>query len=259
MEERKQTEINYYDDKAEEWLKSENKDLKGDFEGFNPFLLSSYNFLPSYLEKKCSGKKLLDYGCGNGVHCFWLEKLGAEVTAVDLSEKSLDIAKERQKKLYQGSKIIFQAMDCENLSFANSAFDIVFDGGSFSSLDLKKAFSEIVRVLKPNGFLIGIETFGHNPLTNLNRQINKLTGKRTGWAASHIFSLKDIELAKQFFGKVQVHYFHVISWAALPFLKFGFGKPLLKFLETADRILLKVPFLRKYSFKVVFVMEGPKK
>ncbi|PJA84089.1 MAG: hypothetical protein CO145_02410, partial [Candidatus Nealsonbacteria bacterium CG_4_9_14_3_um_filter_37_13] len=131
----------------------------------------------------------------------------------------------------------------------------VFDGGTFSSIDLKQAYPKLARVLKPQGFLIGIETFGHNPLTNLKRKINKLTGKRTDWAAGHIFQIKDLREAKKYFNKVEVYYFHLVSWPAFPFLNLLGGKLLLKSLEFIDKILLWLPFLRKYAFKVVFIFK----
>lgn len=259
MEERKQTEIKYYDAKALELLELPAEKQKGDFEGFNPFLLSSFKFLQEYLKNKCKGKKILDYGCGNGVHSFWLADFGGEITGVDLSEKSLEVARIKASREKSVSRVKFLAMDCEKLEFEDNTFDIIFDGGSFSSLDLAKALPELKRVLKPEGFIIGIETFGHNPITNFKRQINKIVGKRTGWAASHIFSLKDLSLAKKFFNSIDVYYFHPVSWIAIPFLKINASKYLLKFLEKADKFFLKISFFKKYSFKVVFVFSKPKK
>ena len=259
MEDRKKVEIEYYDKKAEEWLK-ENKGQKTmtDFEGFEPNLLSSFRFCYGYLKDKCQNKKFLDYGCGNGVHSIFPAKRGAEVIGVDLSEPSLKIARERAARERVGDKIRFLAMDCEKMGFPDNYFDIIFDGGTFSSIDLDKAYPELKRVLKPSGFLLGIETFGHNPFTNLKRKINKLIGKRTGWAAEHILKTKDLEKAKDYFNKVEVYYFHLISWLALPFLNLPGGKFLLKSLEMIERILLKIAFLRKYAFKVVFIFSEPK-
>ena len=259
MEDRKKVEIEYYDKKAEEWLK-ENKDqqVTTDFEGFIPTLLSSFRFCYEYLKDKCQNKKLLDYGCGNGVHTIFPAKSGAEVIGIDLSEPSLKIAGERAKREGVADRVRFLAMDCEKMGFPDKYFDIIFDGGTFSSIDLNKAYPELSRILKPQGFLLGIETFGHNPFTNLKRKINKLMGKRTGWAAGHILRMEDLEKAKEYFNKVKVHYFHLISWAAFPFLGFPGGKILLKALEFVDNILLKIPFLRKYAFKVVFIFSQPK-
>ena len=150
-------------------------------------------------------------------------------------------------------------MDCEKMEFRDHYFDIIFDGGTFSSLDLKLALPELARVLKLDGILIGIETFGHNPFTNLKRKINKITGKRTDWAVSHIFKIGELERAKNYFNKIGVHFFHLISWLAFPFLDFPGGKILLKLLESIDKILLKLLPLRKYAFKTVFIFSQPNK
>ena len=259
METRKQKEIEHYNKKAEEWLEEsfENK-WEGDFEGFNPMNLSSFRFLYKKIKENCLGKKLLDFGCGNGVHSIFPAKCGAEVVGIDLSEPSLEIAKRRAKREKVQDKVSFLAMDCENLEFESNSFDIVLDGGAFSSLDLNKVFPEITRVLKPNGLLIGIETFGHNPFINLKRKINRMKGKRTEWAEGHIFKEESIRLAKKYFNKVEVKYFHTISWIAIPFLRFPGGKILLSFFESLDTILNIIPIFRKWSFKVVFVFSKPK-
>ena len=260
MEERKKEEIEHYDKKAEEWLeKDKSLQVTTDFESFDPNLLSSFRFCYGYLKDKCQNKKLLDYGCGNGVHSIFPAKCGAEVIGIDLSESSLKIAKERAKREGVEDKIRFLAIDCEKMEFLDDYFDIIFDGGTFSSLDFKKALPELVRVLKPEGFLLGIETFGHNPFTNLKRKLNRASGKRTEWATSHIFQMKDLEEVKKYFHKIETNFFHLTSWIVFPILGLPGAKFLLKTFETLDKILLKIPFLRKYAFKVVFVFSKPKK
>lgn len=259
MESRKEIEIKHYDKSAEKTIeRSGNKN--GDFEGFDPLILSSFKFLYSFLQKICKGKTVLDYGCGKGIHSAFPAVAGAEkVIGIDLSEKSLDIARERIKREGLSDKVEFKRMDCENLEFLPDSFDIILDGGTFSSLDLNKALPELARVLKSDGILLGIETFGHNPFTNLKRKLNKMAGKRTGWAEAHIFSNKYLLEAENYFGDIKVYYFHIISWLAFPFLNFFPGRILLKFLEAVDGILLRLPFLRKYAFKVVFIFSKPKK
>ncbi|MFH1451198.1 MAG: class I SAM-dependent methyltransferase [bacterium] len=260
MEERKIKEINYYDKHAEQIRKNMGEGKQEvDFEGFNPLILSSFRFLYQLVQGKCSGKKLLDYGCGHGIHSFFPARHGAEVTGIDLSEESLIIARELAKREDLDAKVKFLKMDCEALEFPDDSFDIIFDGGTFSSIDLAKAFPELVRVLQPDGQLVGIETFGHNPFTNLKRKINIRTGKRTEWAASHIFDLDDLKLAEQFFAKIEIYYFHIISWMAFPFLNLPGGEILLRLLEKVDKILSLLPFLKKYAFKVVFVLSAPRK
>ena len=43
-------------------------------------------------------KKVLEIGCGTGLITYNLAKIGAEVTAIDISEKSLEIAKRRTER-----------------------------------------------------------------------------------------------------------------------------------------------------------------
>lgn len=258
MEYRKKIEIEYYDKKAEKHIKE--GFLERDFKRFNSNLLSSFKLCYEILGKKCQDKIVLDYGCGNGVHSISLAKMGAKkVIGIDLSEKSLKIARERVKREGIEKKVKFLLMDCEKTEFPDNYFDVIFDGGVFSSLDLKNVYPELSRILKPNGYLVGIETFGHNPLANLKRKINKLIGKRTAWAISHILKTEDLERAKDYFDKIEVYYFHLISWLAFFLINFPGGKFVLKSLELVDKILLNLPFLRKYAFKVVFIFSQPKK
>lgn len=242
MEDRKKLEIEYYDKRA------------GDSGGLGFLEIGSYKFLYDRLGEICQGKIVLDYGCGRGTHSLQVAKMGAaRVVGIDLSERSLEEAKYKlQNTKYN---IQFLKMDCEKMEFPDNSFDVIFDGGTFSSIDLSRAWPEMARVLKPEGILIGIETFGHNPITNLKRKLNKLTGNRTAWATAHIFKTKDLEQAKKYFNKSEVYYFHLISWLAFPFLKWPGGKSLLRFLEFFDRMLLRAPFLRKYAFKVVFIFQ----
>ncbi len=262
MEERKQIETNYYDKKSADLLAKGKGVLElTDFEGFKPQVLSSFKFLYKLLAENSKDKSILDYGCGNGIHSFFPIENGArKVIGIDLSGKSLEVARLRAEKMGLSSeRVQFLKMDCEKLEFAENNFDIVFDGGSFSSLDIEKVYTEIVRVLKPGGILIGIETFGHNPVANLKRKLNKATGKRTEWAEGHIFNLNSLKLAKKYFGEIKVWHFHIISFLAIPFLEIPGGKIILKILEAIDRVLLLIPFLRKYAFKIVFAFKNPKK
>ncbi len=172
----------------------------------------------------------------------------------------MEIAALRAKNFgFSGDKVQFLKMDCEKTGFPANFFDIAFDGGSFSSLDLSAVFPEIVRILKPEGKLIGIETFGHNPIANLKRKLNKLLGKRTGWAESHILKTKDLEEAKKYFYEINVYFFHLFSSLIIPFLSLPGAKIILRLLEDIDKILLAFPFLKKYAFKVVFIFKNPKK
>ncbi len=252
MESRKEKEIQHYDAGSHEWLQR-----PVSFDMYKPLALASYQFCYTLVAKYAQKKRVLDYGCGNGVHLPYLATIAESVTGIDLSEPSLEIARKRISNILGKEKITLQVMDCENLSFEDNSFDIVFDGGTFSSLDFNTAFKELARILTSDGSIIGIETFGHNPLTNLKRTLNKKIGKRTSWATNHILTRTSLKQVRKYFQEIHVYYFHIISWVALPFLEKPGGVILLRILETIDRMLLFVPFLQTYAFKVVFIFSKP--
>lgn len=259
MEKRKQREIEYYDRKAKEIGKESLENIRGDFEGFEFYNLESWRFCYNLLRKYCKNKKVLDYGCGNGIHAVFLAKYAREVVGIDLSEKSLGVANRLANNSGLQQKIKFLRMDCEKIEFEDDSFDVVFDGGTFSSLDIKRAIPEISRVLKKDGILIGIETFGHNPLANFKRKINKITKKRTAWAVEHIFKDSDFEIVRDFFAGIQVWYFHFFSWMFFPFLGLPGFKKIFKIIEAIDKNFLRLCFFRKFAFKIVFIFSKPKK
>lgn len=95
IDERKRKEIEYYDKDAVKRLISPNKKLKD----FHPIILNGYRFLYQWLEDHCQNKKILDYGCRNGFYTDFLAEKGAgKVIGIDLSEKSLEIAREKIKE-----------------------------------------------------------------------------------------------------------------------------------------------------------------
>jgi len=71
--------------------------------------------------------------------------------------------------------------------------------------------------------------------------------------------MEDLERAKNYFNKIETDFFHLTSWIVFPFLSLPGAKFLLKLFKTKDKLLLKIPFLRKYAFKVVFIFSQPKK
>ena len=97
-------------------------------------------------------KKVLEIGCGLGAHSQILAEKGAQLTAIDLAEKSIDTTKRRLKMKGLNADII-QA-DCENLPFEKETFDYIWSWGVIHHTpDTQKAANEIKRVLKPNGSL----------------------------------------------------------------------------------------------------------
>ncbi len=94
-------------------------------------------------------KKILDVGAGTGRVSLSLSLAGAQVTALDVSEKILEVLKRKNKN------IITIVGEAENLPFEKENFDVIVSAFLIVHLkDPKIFFDEVYRVLKPNGLFL---------------------------------------------------------------------------------------------------------
>jgi len=92
------------------------------------------------------GKKLLDVGCGAGVHIKKYVEKGAKCSGLDISKTLIELAKKRCPKSE------FKVGSMSNMSYPKGSFDIVTSSLAIHYVDdLKKVFKEINRVLGKGG------------------------------------------------------------------------------------------------------------
>lgn len=88
--------------------------------------------IPEFAEfERWRGKKVLEVGCGIGTDTINFARHGAEVTAVDLSEKSLGIAQRRAEVFGLEDRIRFFQANAERLSdtVPIESYDLVYSFG----------------------------------------------------------------------------------------------------------------------------------
>ncbi len=97
------------------------------------------------------GLRVLDAGCGSGVHAAELVDRGATVTGVDLSGNLLDIARERL-----GPQVPLHRVDLSQpLPFSDDTFDLVLSSLVMHYLaDWEPTLREFHRVLVPRGRVV---------------------------------------------------------------------------------------------------------
>ena len=108
--------------------------------------------------------KILDVGCGGGIICEPLARLGAKVTGIDFVPNNIIAAKIHSKK--NKLKIKYICKDVEK-SKIDEKFDIILMFEVLEHLDdWKKIFKKIKKNLNKNGIII-ISTINRNSLSKL--------------------------------------------------------------------------------------------
>jgi SAM-dependent methyltransferase len=96
------------------------------------------------------GQNILDVACGTGVAAIPAARLGAKVTALDLTPALLERA--RSNANLAEAEIEFHEGDVEQLPFADVTFDVVISQfGHIFAPRPTLALAEMLRVLKPGG------------------------------------------------------------------------------------------------------------
>ncbi len=194
-------------------------------------------------------KKILDVGCGFGRESIILSKKGALVTAIDISDKSIEVAKISASS--QGiNNIDFKVLKVENLD-CEKKFDIIFCRGSLHHFyDVKGVIKHLYRCLKNEGIIIAQEPKAENPIAVIGRKFfNPST------PTEHPFKTGELkEIFSDIFGNAHVKYFNLVSPLCFTFEKIKFLKSdplknaLFKLLDPIDKFLLSYGPMEKYSW-----------
>ncbi len=111
-------------------------------------------------------RAILDFGAGIGTSVPFVRRYfpGAALTCLDVSDRSLAIARERYPDAAE-----FVSFDGRAMPFEDGAFDLAYAACVFHHIDAAAhgaLMREILRVLRPGGWLF---VFEHNPLNPLTR------------------------------------------------------------------------------------------
>jgi SAM-dependent methyltransferase len=98
---------------------------------------------------------VLDVGCGAGATaCYLAKAFGCDVVGVDLRESMVDLSCERAQREGVEDKVEFRVADALDLPFGDAHFDVVLcESVATFVKDKGKVVSELVRVVKPGGYV----------------------------------------------------------------------------------------------------------
>ena len=124
------------------------------------------------------GHRALDICCGTGTNALYLAQQHFAVTAMDVSESAIDIA--RQKAEGSGARIRFLVADWLNLPFEDKEFDLIFDMGCFHHVEpenRERFIRGVHRVLADGGwYMLTVFSYrnGPGPKTFTKAQLESL-------------------------------------------------------------------------------------
>ena len=150
-----QNEVNKFAEIAEKWW-----DPTGDFKPLHVINPLRAN----YIDRKSpvDGLKVLDVGCGGGLLAEALESKGAEVTAIDVTEANIEVARLHAQKMQV--KIDYILITAEELAQKESqSFDVVSCLEVIEHVpDPGKLIKACSDLLKPDGQMF-LSTLNRNP------------------------------------------------------------------------------------------------
>lgn len=126
---------------------------------FNPVRLQYIGEkVPEHFGRNVSGPKpfeglrILDIGCGGGLLCEPMARLGADIVGADASEKNIEVAKIHAKQ--SGLKIDYRATTSEALEAAGEKFDVILNMEVVEHVaDVDLFLKSCAAMLKPGGLM----------------------------------------------------------------------------------------------------------
>jgi SAM-dependent methyltransferase len=98
------------------------------------------------------GRDVLELGCGAAQWSIALHAQGANVTAMDLSQRQLEHARKAMAEAAAAFPLV--CASAEGTPFGDASFDIVFcDHGAMTFADPHRTVPEAARILRPGGLL----------------------------------------------------------------------------------------------------------
>lgn len=165
-----------------------------------------------------AGKDVLEVGCGMGTHAAMLARAGANLTAIDLTDKAVETTRRRLELFDLRGDI--QRSDAEALPFKDESFDMVWSWGVIHhSSSMEKCLFEITRVLRVGGRLLlmvyyrpSLVYYLHNGLIRgvlmgqlLSRPLSEIYTSASDGFYARVFNKKELRsLLSSTFEQIQI-------------------------------------------------------
>ena len=140
--------LSFFDKLSNEWW-----DEGGSFKALHSYNLIRLNFIKNKIARKSlKNLRILDIGCGGGILCEPLTRLGAIVTGIDTNERAIRVAKNHANE--KNLKITYKNLELEQIK--SEKFDIITCMEVLEHVDdVENVIALSQKLLRKNGYFFG--------------------------------------------------------------------------------------------------------
>ena len=205
------------------------------------------------------GKEILDFGCGDGEISTQLARMGALVTALDISPELIELAKKRADMDNVRDRINFIAGDIVESPLPENKFDHVICHAVAHHVDIIETIPLLYSCLKPGGTAIMVEPTAFSPFLQKIRKFVPIEHELS--PTERQLNKQDVDLLMGFFDKSEIMFFEFFGRLQRLFPNRNkidkghiFTKTALILFHSLDRLLISLfPFLWRYYGTAVIV------
>lgn len=156
------------------------------------------------------GKRILDLGCGDGHNSILLAKLGARVTGIDISPKSIELARKNAKANRVSDDIDFVCSPVEEAVLPRALFDVIWGDCILHHLidSLDSLMKQLTLWAKPGAIMLFSEPVNFN--NTLRRLRMKVPIKTEATPDERPLEPREIEIVKSFLPDLKIRFYSLL-------------------------------------------------
>jgi len=188
--------------------------------------------------ERWKGKQVLEIGCGIGTDTINFARAGAEVTVIDLSDASLEVAKKRAEVF--GVDVSFNHGNAEKITsiLPDKKYDLVYSFGVIHHTpNPEKVIEEIKKVMNPESELKimmynrfswksfwVLMKYGKGRLWEIDKWVAKYSEAQTGCPVTYSYSKKSIRKLLNGFIIKDIQIDHIFPYSIPEYRKYQYKK-----------------------------------
>jgi SAM-dependent methyltransferase len=153
------------------------------------------------------GKELLDFGSGMGEEACYFAKLGARVTAIDISGLGVELTRKRAQQ--NGLSVRVMQRDLLNSGLPSNSFDLVHGFGILHHVGVRPGLREVHRLLRTGGRAVFGEHMNNSAFVDCVRRSLGLASAENTSKGERAVKWRECGAAAREFAKAELYPYYL--------------------------------------------------